>query len=88
MKESGIKRCSVYLNEILEDIRQAGNNGLALFETSPVYSLSKHLGSSLWVAIELRIQKEIGMDKPKGEYLVSCRYDGECKLNDNKLVWA
>jgi hypothetical protein len=46
----------------------------------------KHLGSSLWVAIELRIQKEIGMDKPKGECLVSCRYDGECNLNDNKLV--
>jgi hypothetical protein len=88
MKESGIKRCSVYLNEILEDIRQAGNNGLALFETSPVYALFKHLGSSLWVAIELGVQKEIGMYKPKGECLVSYRYDDEYNLNDNKLVWA
>ncbi|MFT4806257.1 MAG: hypothetical protein ACI9YE_003490 [Psychroserpens sp.] len=73
----------------MEDIRQASNNGLALFETSPLYSsYFKHLGSCLWVAIELRIQKEMGMDKPKGECLVSYRYDDEYNLNDNKLVWA
>jgi hypothetical protein len=48
----------------------------------------KHLGSSLWVAIELIIQKGIGMDKPKGEYFVSCRYDWKCYLNNNKLVWV
>jgi hypothetical protein len=86
MKERGIRRCSVYLNEILEDIRQAGNNGLALFETSPVYSLSKHLGSSLWVTIELDNLKGMGMDKRKGEYLVCCGVDGERNSYDNKLV--
>jgi hypothetical protein len=56
----------------LENIRQARNNGLALVESKPYF---KHLGSSLWVKIELGNQKEMGMDKPKDKYLASCRYD-------------